>query len=208
VPTGIEGFDDITGGGPPRGRPTLIVGGPGSGKTLFAMEFLVNGATKFNEPGAFFSFEEAEKELALNVASLGFDLKALEKKKMLTIDYIKIEAAEVVETGEYDLEGLFVRLGYAIDAIGAKRVVLDTIESIFTTFSNTLILRSELRRLFLQPAERGYWMSNHGGAARLFNHVSKSLSLVLAIPILLSSVWATSLFGTGSTLAVEIHSPS
>jgi circadian clock protein KaiC len=155
TPTGIEGFDDITKGGLPKGRPTLIVGGPGSGKTLFSMEFLVNGATKFNEPGVFFSFEETEKELAQNVASLGFDVKALEKKKMLAIDYVKVEAAEVIETGEYDLEGLFVRLGYAIDSIGAKRVVLDTIESIFSTFANTLILRSELRRLFRFLKDKG-----------------------------------------------------
>ncbi len=153
--TGIEGFDDITKGGLPRGRPTLIVGGPGSGKTLFGMEFLVNGATKFNEPGVFFSFEETENELVQNVASLGFDVKALEKKKMLSIDFVKVEAAEIVETGEYDLEGLFVRLGYAIDSIGAKRVVLDTIESIFSAFGNSIILRSELRRLFRFLKDKG-----------------------------------------------------
>lgn len=146
--TGIEGFDDITKGGLPVGRPTLIVGGPGSGKTLFAMEFLVNGASKYNEPGVFFSFEETEDELIKNVASLGFDVRSLEANKMLAIDFVKVEASEIVETGEYDLEGLFVRLGYAIDSIGAKRVVLDTIESIFSAFGNTLIIRSELRRLF------------------------------------------------------------
>ena len=146
--TGIEGFDDITRGGLPRGRPTLIVGGPGSGKTLFAMEFLVNGATKYNEPGVFFSFEETEDELVQNVRSLGFDLRDLESKNRLSIDHIRVEASEIVETGEYDLEGLFVRMGFAIDSIGAKRVALDTIESIFSTFGNTVILRSELRRLF------------------------------------------------------------
>ena len=154
-PTGIDGFDDITKGGLPRGRPTLIVGGPGAGKTLFAMEFLVNGVTKFNEPGVFFSFEETESELIQNVASLGFDVKGLKAKKMLSIDYVKVEAAEVIETGEYDLEGLFVRLGYAIDSIGAKRVVLDTIESIFSAFTNTLVLRSELRRLFRFLKDKG-----------------------------------------------------
>ncbi len=153
--TGIEGFDDITKGGLPRGRPTLVVGGPGSGKTLFAMEFLVNGATRFNEPGVFFSFEETEGELVQNVASLGFDVISLEKKKMLAIDFVKVETAEIIETGEYDLEGLFVRLGYAIDSIGAKRVVLDTIESIFSAFSNSLILRSELRRLFRFLKDKG-----------------------------------------------------
>ncbi len=137
------------------GRPTLVVGGPGSGKTLFAMEFLINGALKFKEPGVFFSFEETEEELAQNVASLGFDVKALEAKKMLAIDFVKIEAAEIIETGEYDLEGLFVRLGYSIDSIGAKRVVLDTIESIFSAFGNTLIIRSELRRLFQFLKDKG-----------------------------------------------------
>jgi circadian clock protein KaiC len=153
--TGIEGFDDITKGGLPSGRPTLIVGGPGSGKTLFAMEFLVNGARTFNEPGVFFSFEESEEELVHNVTSLGFDVRSLESKKMLSIDYVKVEAAEIVETGEYDLEGLFVRLGYAIDSIGAKRVVLDTIESIFSAFGNTLIIRSELHRLFQFLKDKG-----------------------------------------------------
>jgi circadian clock protein KaiC len=153
--TGIEGFDDITKGGLPRGRPTLIVGGPGSGKTLFAMEFLVNGATKYNEPGVFFSFEETEAELVQNVRSLGFDLKDLESKNMLSIDHIRVEASEIVETGEYDLEGLFVRMGYAIDSIGAKRVALDTIESIFSAFGNTVILRSELRRLFRFLKDKG-----------------------------------------------------
>jgi circadian clock protein KaiC len=155
APTGIEGFDDITKGGLPAGRPTLVVGGPGSGKTLFAMEFLVNGASKYNEPGVFFSFEETEDELIKNVASLGFDVRSLEAEKMLAIDFVKIEASEIVETGEYDLEGLFVRLGYAIDSIGAKRVVLDTIESIFSAFGNTLIIRSELRRLFQFLKEKG-----------------------------------------------------
>ncbi len=155
TPTGIDGFDDITKGGLPKGRPTLIVGGPGAGKTLFAMEFLVNGATKFNEPGVFISFEETEEDLVKNVASLGFDVKALEAKNMLSIDYVKVESAEIVETGEYDLEALFVRLGYAIDLVGAKRVVLDTIESIFSAFSNTLILRSELRRLFRFLKDKG-----------------------------------------------------
>jgi circadian clock protein KaiC len=153
--TGIEGFDEITKGGLPSGRPTLVVGGPGSGKTMFAMEFLVNGAQSFNEPGVFFSFEESEEELVQNVTSLGFDVRRLEAKNMLSIEYVKVEAAEIVETGEYDLEGLFVRLGYAIDSIGAKRVVMDTIESIFSAFGNTLIIRSELRRLFQFLKDKG-----------------------------------------------------
>jgi circadian clock protein KaiC len=153
--TGIDGFDEITGGGLPRGRPTLIVGGPGSGKTLFAMEFLVKGAMLYNEPGVFISFEEPEDDLRKNVASLGFDIKDLEKKGLFVIDHIKVEASEVIETGEYDLEALFVRLGYAIDTIGAKRIAIDTIESIFSSFRNELVLRSELRRLFRFLKERG-----------------------------------------------------
>ncbi len=133
----------------------MVVGGPGTGKTLFGMQFLVNGATRFGEPGVFISFEETEAELARNVASLGFDVNGLTKKKLLSIDHVKVESAEIVETGEYDLEGLFVRIGYAIDSIGAKRVVLDTIESIFSTFSNTRILRSEMRRLFQYLKDKG-----------------------------------------------------
>ena len=153
--TGIDGFDEITGGGLPQGRPTLVIGGPGSGKTLFAMEFLVKGAIEYGEPGVFISFEESEADLIKNVASLGFDLRKLVEKKLFMIDHIQIEASEVIETGEYDLEALFVRLGYAIDSIGAKRVAIDTIESVFSSFRNDLVLRSELRRLFRFLKERG-----------------------------------------------------
>ncbi len=130
-PTGISGMDEITGGGLPKGRPTLVAGSAGCGKTLFAMEFLVNGAIDYNEPGVFLAFEENAEELAQNVASLGFDLKGLIKQKKLIIDYVRVERAEIQETGEYDLEGLFIRLGHAIDTIGAKRVVLDTVEVLF-----------------------------------------------------------------------------
>jgi len=147
-PTGIKGLDEITGGGFPMGRPTLICGGAGCGKTLLAMEFLVRGATEFNEPGVFMSFEENLEELSKNFASLGFDLNDLGARKMLTLDYVHIEKSEIEETGEYDLEGLFIRLGYAIDSIGAKRVVLDTIEALFSGLNNENILRAELRRLF------------------------------------------------------------
>ena len=147
-PTGIKGFDEITGGGLPAGRPTLICGGAGCGKTLFGMEFLVRGAIQFNEPGVFMSFEETNEELIKNVASLGFNLEALIKNKKIALDHVHIERSEIEETGEYDLEGLFIRLGYAIDSIGAKRVVLDTIESLFAGLPNQLILRAELRRLF------------------------------------------------------------
>ena len=130
--TGIAGFDQITNGGLPQGRPTIVCGGPGCGKTMFAMEFLVRGATQFKEPGVLMTFEETGEEMTRNVASLGFDLKGLVDRKKLMIDYVKIEPAEIQETGAYDLEGLFVRLQYAVDAIGAKRIVLDTLEAVFS----------------------------------------------------------------------------
>jgi circadian clock protein KaiC len=154
-PTGIHGLDDITFGGLPAGRPTLICGSAGCGKTLFAMEFLVSGATKYNEPGVFISFEETEKDLTENVSSLGFELKKLEQEKKLILDYVYIERSEIQETGDYDLEGLFIRLGHAIDTIGAKRVVLDTIEVLFAGLNNDSVLRSEIRRLFRWLKEKG-----------------------------------------------------
>ncbi len=147
-PTGIQGLDEITGGGLPRGRPTLVCGGAGCGKTLLAAEFLVRGATQFGEPGVLMVFEETEKELKANVASLGFDLADLIRRKRILVEHVHIERSEFQETGEYDLEGLFVRLGHAIDTIGAKRVVLDTLEVLFASLPNEAILRSELRRLF------------------------------------------------------------
>jgi len=153
--TGIQGLDEITYGGLPSGRPTLICGNAGCGKTLLAMEFIVRGATEFNEPGVFMAFEETEKDLTENVASLGFDLDGLVKSKKIVIDYVYIERSEIEETGEYDLEGLFIRLGHAIDSIGAKRVVLDTIESLFAGLPNQFILRAELRRLFRWLKEKG-----------------------------------------------------
>src|SRR6476620_8190118 len=153
--TGIEGLDEITGGGLPRGRPTLVCGSAGCGKTLLGMEFLVRGAMLHNEPGVFLAFEETAEELAENVRSLGFDLDDLIEKKKLAVDYVHIERSEVEETGEYDLEGLFIRLGHAIDSIGAKRVVLDTLETLFSGLSNVSVLRSELRRLFRWLKEKG-----------------------------------------------------
>jgi circadian clock protein KaiC len=147
-PTGIKGLDEITEGGLPRGRPTLICGSAGCGKTLLAMEFVTRGITEFNEPGVFMAFEENADELAVNVASLGMDVKKLIRQKKLAVDYVHIERSEIEETGEYDLEGLFVRLGNMIDSIGAKRVVLDTIEALFAGLPNEAILRAELRRLF------------------------------------------------------------
>jgi circadian clock protein KaiC len=146
-PTSIQGLDEITGGGLPKGRPTLVCGGAGCGKTLFAMEFLVRGATQHNEPGVFISFEETEKELTANVASLGFDLDSLVERKKIWLEHIHIERGEIEQSGEYDLEGLFIRIHHAIESIDAKRVVLDTIESLFSGLPNPLILRAELRRL-------------------------------------------------------------
>lgn len=147
-PTGIKGLDQITGGGIPSGRPTLVCGETGCGKTLLSLEFLVRGALEFDEPGVFMAFEEKAEELAVNVASLGFDLGKLQKQNKIKVDYVHIDRSEIQETGEYDLGGIFVRLGHAIDSIGAKRVVLDTIENIFTGLSDQRILRSELRKLF------------------------------------------------------------
>ncbi|HEY8930978.1 MAG TPA: circadian clock protein KaiC [Mucilaginibacter sp.] len=153
--TGIKGLDEITGGGIPTGRPTLICGEAGCGKTLLSIEFIVRGATEYNEPGVFVAFEENADELMMNVVSLGFDLKQLQKDKKIKIDHVHIDRTEIEETGEYDLDGLFIRLGYAIDSIGAKRVVLDTIENLFAGLSNEAILRTELRRLFQWLKQKG-----------------------------------------------------
>jgi circadian clock protein KaiC len=155
APTGIRGLDQITLGGLPRGRPTLICGSAGSGKTLLAVEFLVRGAVEYGEPGVFMAFEETAEEITQNVRSLGFDLEKLVDEKQLLLDFVRVERSEIEETGDYDLEGLFVRLGHAIDTIGAKRVVLDTIEALFSGLSNTAILRAELRRLFRWLKEKG-----------------------------------------------------
>ncbi|MDV2982880.1 UNVERIFIED_CONTAM: circadian clock protein KaiC [Methylobacteriaceae bacterium AG10] len=155
VATGIDGFDAITFGGLPKGRPSLICGAAGCGKTLFATTFLVNGATRFGEPGVFMSFEERAEDLVANVASLGYDLDGLVAQGKLAIDHVRVERSEIKETGEYDLEGLFIRLGFAVDSIGAKRVVLDTIETLFAGFSDETVLRAELRRLFGWIKDRG-----------------------------------------------------
>ena len=146
--TGIAGLDEITGGGLPRGRPTLICGGPGCGKTLMGMEFLVHGALEFDEPGVFVSFEENPNDLAQNVRSLGFDLEALREGRKILVDHIRIERSEIEVAGEYNLDGLFIRLKLAIDTLGARRVVLDTIEALFGGLPDPAILRAELRRLF------------------------------------------------------------
>jgi circadian clock protein KaiC len=155
APTGISGLDEVTGGGLPRGRPTLVCGPAGCGKTLLAMEFLVRGITEFGEPGVFVAFEETAEDLVANVASLGFDLAALEADGQLVIDHVDVGGAEMEETGDWDLEGLFLRIGAAIDRVGAQRVVIDTIETLFGAFSDASVLRSELARLFCWLKERG-----------------------------------------------------
>lgn len=154
-PTGISGLDEITEGGLPAGRPTLVCGAAGCGKTMLAAEFLVKGATEYAEPGVFMMFEESTDELVENMRSLGFDLDQLQRQKKLALDFVRVERSEIEETGEYDLEGLFIRLGYAIDAIGAKRVVLDTVEALFAGVPNHAILRAELRRLFRWLKDKG-----------------------------------------------------
>jgi len=155
TPTGIQGLDEITQGGLPRGRPTLVCGAAGCGKTMLAAQFLVNGALEHDEPGVFMMFEENAGELTDNMRSLGIDFDRLQKRKKILLDYVRVERSEIEETGEYDLEGLFIRLGHAIDSIGAKRVVLDTIEALFSGLPNHAVLRAELRRLFRWLKDRG-----------------------------------------------------
>lgn len=154
-PSGIDGLDEITGGGLPQGRTTLVCGSAGCGKTLFSMEFLVRGAMEYGEPGVFIAFEETATDLTQNVASLGFDLEGLAEEGKILIDHIQIERSEIEENGDYDLEGLFIRLGFAIDSIGAKRVVIDTLETLFSAFTQEALLRSELRRLFRWLKDKG-----------------------------------------------------
>jgi circadian clock protein KaiC len=153
--TGIDGLDEITGGGLPTGRPTLICGAAGCGKTMVSAEFLIHGAIRFGEPGVFMTFEETAAELADNLRSLGFDLGQLQRQKKIALDFVRVERGEIEETGEYDLDGLFIRLGHAIDSIKAKRVVLDTVEALFAGIPNHAILRSELRRLFRWLKDKG-----------------------------------------------------
>ena len=155
TPTGIFGLDEITAGGLPKGRPTLVCGGAGCGKTVLGMQFLVNGANLYNEPGVFMSLQESEQELISNVEAFGFDLKDLIRRKKLVIDSITVERSEIEAAGKYDLEGLFIRLGHAIDSINAKRVVLDTIESLFSDLGNPPLLRAEISRLFRWLKKKG-----------------------------------------------------
>ena len=155
VPSGVRGLDEVTQGGLPRGRPTLVVGAAGCGKTLLGMQFLVQGAVEYGEPGVHLAFEETPAELAANVASLGYNLPRLQRKRLLWLDHVRLDRAEIVETGEYDLEGLFIRIAAGVAAVGAKRVVLDTIEVLFSALSDASVIRSELQRLFR-------WLKDHG----------------------------------------------
>ncbi len=154
-PTGIQGLDEITNGGLPCGRTTLVAGSAGCGKTLLAMQFIVNGIRTYHEPGVFMAFEETAEDLALNMASLGYDLKQMMRRKLLALDYVRVEPREIYETGDYDLEGLFVRLGMMIDEVGAKRVAIDSLDALFSGLPNELILRAELRRLFRWLSDKG-----------------------------------------------------
>jgi circadian clock protein KaiC len=155
TPTGIPGFDEISEGGLPKGRTSIVCGGAGCGKTMFGIEFLVRGALEYNEPGVLMAFEETPEDIARNVASLGFDIQHLADKQKLFLDYVSVEPREIQESGDYDLDGLFIRLQSAVDAVGAKRVMFDTIEAIFSGFSNTGTLRAEFRRLFRWLKDRG-----------------------------------------------------
>jgi circadian clock protein KaiC len=154
TPTGIQGLDEVTGGGLPKGRVTLVCGGAGSGKSLIAMEFLVHGAVQYGEPGVCMDFEETEEKLAANVASLGFDLRDLTRRKKLLVDYVFVDRSEIAEAGEYNLDGLFIRLEHAVRKIKAKRVVLDSIEALFVGIADSSTLRAELQRLFRWLEER------------------------------------------------------
>ena len=155
TPTGIPGFDEISEGGLPKGRTAIVCGGAGCGKTMFGIEFLVRGALEYDEPGVLMAFEETPEDIARNVASLGFDIQDLANKKKLFLDYISVEPHEIQESGDYDLEGLFIRLQSAVEAVGAKRVMFDTLEALFSGFSNPGILRAEFRRLFRWLKDRG-----------------------------------------------------
>ncbi len=172
TPTGIAGLDEITHGGFPQGRPILICGSAGCGKTLFGIQFLVKGVMEANEPGVLLTFEETSADLSKNVASLGFDLEKLKAEKKLKVDFVRVERSEIEETGEYDLEGLFIRLNHSIDSIGAKRVVLDTIEALFAGIDNEALLRAEIRRLFQWLRDKGVTtvITGERGTGKLTRH--------------------------------------
>ncbi|HMB31609.1 MAG TPA: ATPase domain-containing protein [Desulfohalobiaceae bacterium] len=155
IPSGIPGFDEVTNGGLPRGRPTLVCGDAGAGKTMFGMQFLINGVSSEQEPGIFVAFEESENDLKENMASLGWDLNWLCQEKKMAVEAVKISSEEMTEAGQYDLEGLFVRLDAAIRDIGARRIVLDTVETLFGIFADAHVVRAEFRRLLNWFKDRG-----------------------------------------------------
>src|SRR5665647_1061958 len=171
TPTGIAGFDEITGGGVPAGRPTLVCGPAGAGKSLFAMQFLVNGINRYAEPGVFLVFEENRADLVADVRALNFDLDGLERDGRLLVDALTLDS-QMVETGEYNLEALIVRLAWAVEKIGAKRVVIDNVEALFSAFSGPALIRSELRRLFrwLKDRELTTVITGERGEGRLTRH--------------------------------------
>jgi circadian clock protein KaiC len=152
-PSGIKGLDEITGGGLPRGRPTLVCGDAGSGKTILAMQFLVRGITEFGEPGVFIAFEESAQELATNMSSMDIDLQRLCAENKLAIDWVHLEGGEVPKTGDFNLQALFVRIQSALQRVHARRIVLDSIEALFAALPDHKTLRSELERLF-------YWLKH------------------------------------------------
>jgi circadian clock protein KaiC len=156
--TGITGFDEVTGGGLPRGRPTLFCGGPGCGKTILAMEFLVRGAREFNEPGLFVSFEESPDQLIQNFRTLGFDLDDLIEKNRLKISHVELSRVEIIESGTFSLDALLIRLEHGLAEIGATRLVLDSMEAVFSALSRTENLRNEIARLF-------HWLRDKGVTA-------------------------------------------
>lgn len=155
APTGVRGFDVITGGGVPRGRATLVTGASGTGKTLFGVEFLVRGAVEHGEPGVLISFEETADDIAANVAGLGFDIPALRAQGLLAVDAFVSDGTQEVTAGPFDLDGLFLRLDAAVASVGARRLVIDTIESLFGRLHDEVALRGELVRLFHWIKARG-----------------------------------------------------
>ena len=171
-PTGIQGLDEITAGGLPRGRPTLVCGDAGSGKTILAMQFLAQGITEFDEPGVFIAFEENAQDLALNMTSMGVDVQRLCAENKLAIDWVHVDAADIEEAGEYDLEALFIRIQCAVQKVQARRIVLDSIEALFSTLKDQSVLRSELQRLFrwIKEQQLTAIVTGERGDGRLTRH--------------------------------------
>ncbi|WP_240236172.1 circadian clock protein KaiC [Nocardioides sp. CFH 31398] len=171
--TGIEGFDDITFGGLPRARATIVTGAAGSGKSMFGVEFLAQGARAYGEPGVLLSFEETADELVANAASIGVDLRAMADEGTLVVDSAAGDLDDLVQSGAFDLEGLLLRLAAAIDAVGARRVVLDTVETLFSTLPDETTVRREFARLLRWLKERDLTVvvtAERGQQGRLTRH--------------------------------------